>query len=146
MNKLTLFIILLLCSCSSKAQQIVYDFPKPVIEKVQTYIEKTPLENGNIYALELAVGDNGQYRLSILEVKKDTSDIVYNVLVKNTSRIAKIGNSNFPVIASEDFDFADFGTVYDPTNKNPKRRVGKRKIVRSFDGYSITFDRTGKIY
>lgn len=146
MNKLTLFITLLLCSCSSKAQQIVYDFPKPVVEKVLTYVEKTPLENGNIYVLELAVGDNGQYRLSMLDIKKDTSDIIYNVLVKNTSRFAKIGTSMIPVLSAEDFTFADFGTVYDPNNKNPKRRVGKRKIVRSFDGYSITFDQSGKIY
>jgi len=73
---------------------------------------------------------------------KDIND----VLITETSRFVKINNIKMPMITGEDLIFADFGTVDTPESQNPKRRVGKKRVIFIAEGWQITFNEGGRIY
>jgi hypothetical protein len=130
-------------SCSARAQQIVYDLPQPVVNKIFQQISASP-DTAKL-AILLTSLEQGKYKVSILDRLSAHKDI-NETLVKRTNRFVKVNEILIPLITHEDIAFADFGTVLTPESKNEKRRVGKKKIIFTDDSKGITFDRSGKIY
>jgi hypothetical protein len=144
MKKIILIIYIACClSCSSKAQNIVYDFPESVIQKIDKHISFYP--DTTKFAILFSALDSGKYRISILQDLWGLQDI-NQTLVQKTSRFVRVNKALVPLITWEDITFADFGTVYTPESKSEKRRVGKKKIVFTDDSPGIIFDKSGKIY
>lgn len=147
MWRISFIALLLLCSCQAKSQKIVYQFPQKVTEEITGYISNQKTENDKfILVLMLTPSQDQKFTISIFENKVDSSDLVYNVLIKNTNRFVNIDNNFIPIITSEDIQFADFGTVNYPNEKTGKRRTGKKKVMMNIDGFTITFDNNGTIF
>jgi hypothetical protein len=144
MNKILLiFSVACFLSCSSKAQQIIYDFPEAVVQKIDKHISFYP--DSTKFAILFSPIDSGKYRISILKDLWGLQDI-NQTLIQKTSRFVRVNKTLVPLITWEDIMFADFGTVYHPESKSEKRRVGKKKIHFTNDDEGIIFDKSGKIY
>jgi hypothetical protein len=134
-------------SGAANAQEIIYDFPKSVADKVQQHISQYS-DTTNFVAL-LNVENDGKYLLTVMTddftIKSNFKDIT-DVLIKKTNRFVKVNDVKMPMITGEDLIFADFGTVSTPDSKSEKRRVGKKRPVFVAEDWSISFDRAGKIY
>lgn len=143
--RIYIVILSMVISFSANAQEIIYEFPKSVNDKVQEHI----LQYGDTtkFVALLNVENDGKYSLTIMvnDFAKSFKDI-NDVLVSKTSRFAKINTTKMPLITGEDFVFADFGTVYYPENKSASRRVGKKRHVFIPEDWRIIFDRSGRIY
>jgi len=142
---ITFFLVVI--SAVVNAQEIVYEFPKSVCEKVQEHISHYG-DTVKFVAL-FHVEDSGKYSLTIMKndfAKNPNFKDINDVLITKTSRFVKINSVKMPMITGEDFIFADFGTVYTPESKSEKRRVGKKRPMFISEDWNITFDRTGRIY
>ncbi|HEU5291450.1 MAG TPA: hypothetical protein VFU05_12460 [Cyclobacteriaceae bacterium] len=145
--KIYIIVFLIFISTAADAQEIIYEFPKSVIDKVQEHISHYS-DTSKFIAL-FHVEDDGKYSLTIMKddfTKDPNFKDITDVLVNKTTRFVKINNVKMPMITGEDFIFADFGTVYFPESKSEKRRVGKKRPMFITEDWSITFDKTGRIY
>lgn len=125
--KTYLIIVFSLITFATNAQ-IIYEFPKPVIDKVQEHISHFS-DTVKFVAL-LNVQEDGKYSLQVMKddfTRNPNFKDITDVLITKTNRFVKINNVKMPMITSEDFLFADFGTVYTPESKSEKRRVGKKR-------------------
>lgn len=137
-------VIFIVClSCSAGAQNIVYDFPESVVQKIDKHISWYP--DTTKFAILFSSLDSGKYRISILN-DLTSHKAINETLVQKTNRFVRVHNILIPMITTEDITFADFGTVYTPESKSEKRKVGKKKILFTDDSKGITFDKSGKVY
>jgi hypothetical protein len=143
------YIVLLLTvmSLATKAQEINYEFPKQVTDKIQEHISHFG-DTSKFVAL-LNVEEAGRFSLTVMKddfTKNPSFKDITDVLITKTNRFVKINNTKMPLITGEDLIFADFGTVYSPDSKSEKRRVGKKRPMFISEDWRIKFDRSGKIY
>lgn len=133
-------------SCSTKAQQLIYDLPASVTKKIDQHISQ--YSDTTKFVILFSSMDSAKYRVTIMEdfSKNPSFKDVNETLVQKTNRFIRVNETLIPFITWEDINFADFGTVYTPESKSEKRKVGKKKIIFTTDAYGVTFDSSGKIY
>lgn len=132
-------------SCTAQINQIEYLLPETVVVKIEDYVSNQ-VENKNlIYSAYLFKNDDGKFVLSIIDYNTETSSdgfqLVFDNVVKRSNRVIKVNKDIIPVFAPEDIEFSDFGSI-----ELANGRVARQRVLMAFDGYIITFDRSGKIY
>lgn len=145
MKKLFFIVICFFFCTLSYSQDIIYNLPQKVEDKVQSYLDKIKSENStaSFFAKLSHLRDN-VYLLSLME--RDTlSSANYNpveyYLVKRTNRKLKIKQSYLlPLVTGEDIIFADLGS-----EKLADGRIMHKKVVINIDGFSITFTQSGQL-
>jgi hypothetical protein len=142
--KLGFSIITLFLSLTASCQ-IIYDLPETVDNKIEAYISKNPTGK---YVILFSQYDSSRYGISISDdfSNVESFKLIQETLVDKTCRFVKTSNNMIPLITLDDIQFADYGTVNYPDAKNPKRRVGKRKVIFTSDAPVIEFDASGRIY
>jgi hypothetical protein len=142
MKNALLFVVLCfqLAACKAQSQQIVYDLPQSVTTLAKAYIDGHG--PGKKFYAFFDEEPEGRFGLAVLEYphKWDSAD---SVLIKNTSRVVRIGGLLLPIVIGTDYLFADFG-ARPPRTKGGK--VGKVKVVFTYDAPTIVFDSNGNIY
>jgi len=107
--KTCIVIFLILFSAASQGQEIIYEFPKSVTDKIQEHISN--YSDTITFVALLHVEEGGKYSLVIMEndFAKNFKDI-NNVLVTKTSRFVKINNVKMPMLTAEGvYAFAEKG-------------------------------------
>ena len=145
MKKLFFTVICVFLCTLSYSQDIIYNLPPKVENKVRVYLDKRKSENSTVsFFAKLDHLRDDVYMLSLMEM--DTlSSTNYNrveyYLVKRTNRKLKIDQSYLlPLITGEDLIFADLGS-----EKLQDGRIMRTKVMINFDGFSITFTQSGEI-
>ncbi|AYB33644.1 hypothetical protein D4L85_25025 [Chryseolinea soli] len=136
----------LIVTFAVNAQRIVYDLPKSVVKKIDQHISYYP-DSAKFVILFESI-EPAKYRIAILNDFSNTPNFkdIDETLVQQTSRFIRVNDLLIPMITSEDFLFADFGTVYTPETKSEARKVGKKKVVFTNEEKGITFDASGHIF
>jgi hypothetical protein len=132
----------MLSSCKLQGQQIVYDLPESVTDKVSEHISE--FSPGSKFIAQLSKQNDGTYVLFIIlyDFSGLESFKLVEGLIESTSRVVKVKEGLFlPLVTDEDFLFADFGS-----EKMKNGRVAKKKVVFTSEGYPIRFDKTGKLF
>lgn len=132
----------LLLSSAAKSQQIVYDLPVTVTDKIKAYTSK--FSDTTQFAIQLSVDSANRYTVYVMEEDNSNSEgarLVNEMLIGQTNRFVRVREKLLPLITSEDFVFAYLGP-----GGTRKGKVGRKKLIQNFDGYSITFDTSGRIY
>jgi hypothetical protein len=129
-------------SVSAQSKFIIYDLPEGVTDKVKEYI----IENKNCsrFVAKLSVNTDMNYVLSIIDNSEplDADNLINERIIKKTNRRLRINeNCLLPLILEEDLIFADFGR-----EKQSDGRIARKKLLFNFDGFTITFDKLGRIY
>ena len=75
------------------------------------------------------------------ESSSDSFQLLINRVIKKSNRLIRVDKTEIPIITSEDMVFADLGST-----GMPNGRIAKKRVLMTFDGYTITFDGSGKIY
>lgn len=142
------FAFFLLISFSSKAQSdfIVYDLPESVTNKVKEYIDGYRLKDNNKQFSGYLFNNKGNhYVLGIMihDIQSiDTLDLIQEKIIKKTNRMIRAKEDYLiPLMIHEDLIFADLGHT-----KQKNGKVVRKKVIYNFDGYIITFNKSGKIY
>ncbi len=147
--KFVLFYLMIGASVPCVAQtknHIYYDLPKSINTRVRDHIDHYLSKGTDTdFVADLSENTDGRYLLSIIDYKKGSGPkvfgLLYSEVINKSNRMLKIGKYTIPIITSEDMIFADLGET-----KMPDGRVAKKRVIMNFDGYTITFDRSGKIY
>lgn len=134
-------------SCSAQMKNhIYYDLPKTVTGQIKEHIEHyISKDSSTCFVADLSQNSNNQYLLSIVDYKSENGSkvfgLLYSEVIKKSNRMLRVGDYEIPIMISEDMVFADLGET-----KMPDGRVAKKRVLMTFDGYTIAFDRSGKIY
>ena len=133
-------------SCNAQVDYIYYDLPKAVDDKVEEYIKTSKIKDDRLFfAAKLSLNTDDHYLLSIIDYNEMNSSKVFGLLfdkvIKKSNRMLRIGDDSLPIITEEDILFANLGEV-----KMSDGRVAKKRVLMNFDGYTITFDRSGNIF
>ncbi len=142
MKNSLLFVVLYfqLATCKAQSQQIVYDLPESVTNWAKAYIDgHSP---GKKFYAFFDQEPEGRFSLAVLEYPH-IRDSTESVLIKNTSRVVRIGGLLLPIVIGTDYLFADFG-ARPPRTKGGK--AGKVKVVFTHDAPTIIFDSNGNVY
>lgn len=136
------FCLVLVSSIAGKSQEIIYDFPESVTKKITTYISN--FSDTVKFAIQLNAIELNKYVASVMSEDRSNSEgskLISEMLINKTNRFVRVGDRLLPLITAEDFVFAYLGS-----GGTRKGKVGRKKVIQNFDGYSITFDTTGRIY
>lgn len=122
--------------------QIIYDLPVTVTDKIKAYTSR--FSDTTEFAIQLSIDSTNTYTVYVLEKDNSNSDgakLVNEMLIGQTNRFVRVGEKLLPLITAEDFIFAYLGP-----GGTRKGKMGRKKVIQNFDGYSITFDSSGKIH
>ena len=139
-------ITLLLFSCENDKEhsRIYYEFPEPVIEKIEDQVlHRTDEVKGLNFALLFTEDSTNIYSVSIIEIESsntDNFDLINKTLVQGSNRVVKVNQLEVPLIFSTDLIFADFGK-----KEMPDGRISRTRVIFNFDGFSFSFNRAGQI-
>jgi hypothetical protein len=144
--KLTAILFLVFGSLPGVSQKIIYDFPSSVTEQIRSHNSK--YNDSTKFFVLFTVEKSERYAVTIVDFSLTTPNLglINEVLVSKTNRFARVGNKLIPLVTREDLEFADFGTEETPNSKSEKRKIGKRKVIFNSEHFTITFDKSGKIY
>jgi hypothetical protein len=134
-------------SCSAQVKNcIYYDLPEAVTSQIREHIESSLSENKSLlFVAQIYKDVDNNHVVSIVDyTAKDSSDsfgLLYSEVVMKSNRMLRIDDYVIPIMISEDMVFADLGEA-----KMPDGRIAKKRVLMTFDGFTITFDRSGKIF
>ncbi len=147
MKYLLLIFTLIGLSCAAQMDNyIYYNLPENVTERIEFYIENySSRDDGVHFVAYLFDDDNNNYVISIIDYNVESSSesflLLLNGIIEKSNRMLQVGEYKMPIMTSEDLLFADLGKI-----KMPDGRIAQKRVLMTFDGYTITFDRLGKIY
>ena len=132
-------------SCSAQVNShIYYDLPESVTKHIKDHIDNSKLESSH-FAAHLFVNTDRNYVLTIINYnskgRSDSFKFFADRVIERSNRLIRVGKNEMPIITSEDMVFADIGST-----EMSDGRVAKKRVLMTFDGYTIIFDRSGKIY
>ena len=147
-TKLILTILIFMSSIEMKGQSIIYDLPEKVSQRAREYIEEYIDNNGpTVFIAKLGKTDDSQYVINLIVYDFESLEnfsLLNEEIIKKTNRVVRVKNDLLlPLITDEDLQFAYLGEV-PPRHSGGKR--GKKRILLTDDSYSITFDKSGKIF
>lgn len=93
---------------------------------------------------KLSVNADMNYVLSIIDNSEplDADNLINEKIMKRTNRRLRVNENCFlPLLFEEDLIFTDFGR-----EKQSDGRIARKRILFNFDGFTITFDKLGRIY
>jgi len=132
---LILFWVSQILTSVQNKDSIIYILPDKVEVKLSEHVEKENLSHFGFYLTSM---DNEKYRIYISELNEGNK----NYWQLNTNRYVILKNEKYPLY----FDYDTFFSTRKPTEIG---EYGKREgyILKShpiFEGYNLTFDKTGK--
>jgi len=145
--RILVLVIFIGTSCSAQMKNhIYYDLPETVTGKIKEHIESySSKDKGLLFVANLYRDLDNNYVLSIMDYNAKNSSDSFSLLIggviEKSNRMLRVGNYEIPIMTSEDMQFADLGET-----EMPDGRIAKKRVLMTFDGYTITFDRSGKIY
>jgi len=142
LRKLIFAICALMIPVVGNSQEIIYDLPEGVTKKIEAYISNFP--DSVKFAIQLDAIESNKYVAYVMAEDRSNSEgakLVNEMLINRTNRFVRVGNRFLPLVTAEDFVFAYLGS-----SGTRRGKVGRKKVMQNFDGYSITFDTTGRIY
>jgi hypothetical protein len=150
MNKMYRVLVLIVfigTSCSAQMKNyIYYDLPEAVTDRIGKHIESRLAKNKDLrFTANLYQNSDNNYVVSIIDYhaksNSDSFNLVIEGIIEKSNRMLRVDNIEIPIMTSEDMIFADLGKT-----KMPDGRIAKKRVQMIFDGFTITFDRSGKIY
>jgi hypothetical protein len=134
-------------SCAAQMNNyIYYNLPENVTQRIEDHIENYSSKDGVMHFVAYLFDDaNDNYVISIIDYNPKSSSesflLLLNGIIEKSNRVLQVGEYEMPIMTSEDLVFADLGKT-----KMPDGRIAQKRVLMTFDGYTITFDRSGKIY
>ncbi len=129
---------MLFFSCYSQRQEsIIYVIPDSVEILASEYIEK---HNEYCYFVMYNNGEN--YELFIVS-GDDYQDKSYSAFITNSNRKVVIDDKEYPMLFEYDFDFSTIDKLN--IGEFGKRDGMIKRVQAIYHGYSIKFDRSGKL-
>ena len=146
--KLILTILIFISGIEVRGQSIIYDLPEKVSQRAREYIEGHIDDNGSTaFIAKLGKTNDGLYVINLIVYDFESLEnfsLLNEEIIKKTNRVIRVKeNLLLPLITDEDLQFAYLGEV-PPRQSGGKR--GKKRIIFTDDSYSITFDKSGKIF